>query len=124
MTTQWWKNPDALSSDELTAKMTECTELANHHDENDRPCLARGARSKATIAGEALNRKGMKPLNTAADRMKASDRPSCDLCGTQHGTDADCDEDAIKRLDRRADRQERAARRKEMKQDMRDSYAR
>lgn len=58
---QWWKNPDALSSEQLYVKMEECTARANHHDEEDRPILAQAARSKATIAGEALNRKGMKP---------------------------------------------------------------
>lgn len=43
--------------------------------------------------------------DTAADRMKASDRPTCDLCGTQHGTDADCadvEEEHPTKADRRS----------------------
>lgn len=58
----WWRNPEALSTDELYAKMDECTERANHHDAHDRPNLAKAARSKATIAGEELNRRGKVPV--------------------------------------------------------------
>lgn len=53
----WWKNPGNLTTEELQAKMAECTERANWHDQEERPLLARAARSKATIAGEELNRR-------------------------------------------------------------------
>jgi hypothetical protein len=54
---QWWKNVQEMSTDDLTDKMRDCTRRAIGHDEEDRPILARAARSKATIAGEELNRR-------------------------------------------------------------------
>lgn len=53
----WWEQLETLTVEELTARMTEATARAVHHDEMDRPLLAQAARRKATRAGEELNRR-------------------------------------------------------------------
>lgn len=83
-----------MSSKELQTKAAECWERGNAHTDEDRPILAQAAYSKATIAIEALNRKGLAFLPFTLDDVcwcqpfEGRGHPKCPMHGRPAATAA------------------------------------